>query len=133
MQLQRKLVSPLQPSKTTIAQYNKAAESGKDEFGKTAFPIQFSETDHFYVAFITPTLHYCMGGIEINSRAQVVGNFPGSVSDDHKAGLAPLPGLYSAGENSGGVHGHNRLGGNSLLECVVFGRIAGQQAAHYQM
>ena len=42
-----------------------------------------------------------------------------------------LPGLYAAGEVTGGVHGNNRLGGNSLLECVVFGRIAGQKAAHY--
>lgn len=41
----------------------------------------------------------------------------------------PVRGLYAAGEVSGGLHGANRLGGNSLAECVVFGRIAGQQAA----
>lgn len=42
-----------------------------------------------------------------------------------------IPGLYAAGEVSGGLHGANRLGGNSLAECVVFGRIAGQQVAKY--
>ncbi|ELT99303.1 hypothetical protein CAPTEDRAFT_179286 [Capitella teleta] len=106
--------------KATLSEYNTAAKSGEDAFGKKAFPHAYAESEHFYVAYITPTLHYCMGGIAINTQAQVL------TSDAQR-----LPGLYAAGEVTGGVHGNNRLGGNSLLECVVFGRIAGQHAAHF--
>lgn len=105
----------------TIHSYQEAVESGEDQFGKVAFPTAFSEKDHFYLAFITPSLHYCMGGLEITSSAQVL-----KAGDSKK----PIPGLFAAGEVTGGVHGANRLGGNSLLECVVYGRIAGQHAAH---
>jgi len=104
-----------------IRSYQEAADSGEDQFGKAAFPTAFSEKDHFYLAFITPSLHYCMGGLEITSSAQVL-----KAGDTKK----PVPGLYAAGEVTGGVHGVNRLGGNSLLECVVYGRIAGHHAAH---
>lgn len=104
-----------------IHSYQEAADAGEDQFGKVVFPTAFSEQDHYYVAFITPSLHYCMGGLEITSSGQVL-----------KAGQTkkPVPGLYAAGEVTGGVHGANRLGGNSLLECVVYGRIAGHHAAH---
>jgi len=84
--------------------------------------MSFSELDHFFVAHVTPSLHYCMGGLEISPSAQVLK----ATGDDKK----PVPGLFAAGEVTGGVHGVNRLGGNSLLECVVFGRIAGYHAAH---
>lgn len=47
-----------------------------------------------------------------------------------RADGSAVAGLYAAGEVSGGLHGLNRLGGNSLAECVVFGRIAAQQAVH---
>ncbi|CAJ1359171.1 unnamed protein product [Effrenium voratum] len=71
----------------------------------------------------------------------------GAVATGAKAGGAParkdlggklanhhaIPGLYAAGEVAGGVHGNNRLGGNSLLDCVVFGRVAGQAAAKYML
>jgi len=105
----------------TIESYQTAAAAGEDQLGKVSFPTAFSENDHFYVAYITPSLHYCMGGLEINEAAQVL-----------KAGTEkrPVPGLFAAGEVTGGVHGANRLGGNSLLECVVYGRISGQHAAH---
>jgi len=102
----------------TISEYNVAADKGEDEFGKKVFPVRFPEDAHFYVAFTTPTLHYCMGGLAINEHAEVLRE------DD-----TPIPGLFGAGEVTGGVHGNNRLGGNSLLECVVFGRLAGQHAA----
>jgi fumarate reductase flavoprotein subunit len=59
-----------------------------------------------------------MGGIEINTSAQVLGK-------DGKI----IPGLYAAGETTGGVHGSNRLGGNALADMTVFGRIAGESAA----
>ena len=61
---------------------------------------------------IYPTLHYQNGGISIDDRSQTT-----------------IPGLYAAGETTGGVHGHNRLMGNSLLDILVFGRRAGQSAA----
>jgi len=61
-----------------------------------------------------------MGGLEIDPEARVL-----------VRGGAPLPGLFAAGEVAGGVHGANRLGGSSLLGCVVFGRVAGDTAAAY--
>ena len=69
---------------------------------------------------MTPVLHYTMGGLEIDPESRVLA--PGG---------APLPGLFAAGEVAGGVHGANRLGGSSLLGCVVFGRVAGDTAAAY--
>ncbi|CAE7808065.1 osm1 [Symbiodinium sp. CCMP2592] len=83
----------------TLAEYNRSAEKGVDEFGKTVFPVRFPEDAHFYVAFTTPTLHYCMGGLAINEHAEVLRE------DD-----VPIPGLF----------GNNRLGGNSLLELLGF-------------
>jgi len=70
----------------------------------------------YYVSIITPAVHYTMGGITINNNSQVLSN-EGKV----------ISGLYACGEVSSGVHGGNRLVGNSLLECVVFGMIAGNQ------
>ena len=63
---------------------------------------------------IHPTLHYQNGGLDINKRCET-----------------NIPGLYAAGEVTGGVHGENRLMGNSLLDVIVFGRIAGERAAEY--
>ena len=63
---------------------------------------------------IYPTLHYQNGGLAIDSKAQTA-----------------LPGLYVAGETAGGIHGQNRLMGNSLLDILVFGRIAGEHAAKF--
>merc|ERR1712060_883175 len=80
------------------------------------------KTEPFYVAIITPVIHYCMGGLEIDSDSACV---------DAKG--KAIPGLYAAGEVAGGVHGNNRLGGNSLLDCVVFGRVAGRHAAQYML
>merc|ERR1712084_55494 len=79
------------------------------------------KTEPFYVAIITPVIHYCMGGLEVDIDSAVL---------DTKTGKA-IPGLYAAGEVAGGIHGNNRLGGNSLLDCVVFGRVAGRAAAKY--
>lgn len=97
-----------------VAAYGDAV-SGKsaDALGK-----QEAGKGPFYVALVTPVVHYCMGGLAINDKAQVL----------DKSG-AVVPGLFAAGEVSGGLHGKNRLGGNSLAECAVFGRVAGQQAA----
>jgi succinate dehydrogenase/fumarate reductase flavoprotein subunit len=69
---------------------------------------------------MTPVLHYTMGGLEIDPESRVL----------DKSGK-PIPGLFAAGEVAGGVHGANRLGGSSLLGCVVFGRVSGDSAAAY--
>lgn len=76
--------------------------------------------DIFHVAHMTPVLHYTMGGLEIDAESRVLG-----------AGAKPIPGLFAAGEVAGGVHGANRLGGSSLLGCVVFGRVSGDSASAY--
>merc|ERR1712013_460455 len=97
--------------------------SGKTGSGKKFFHniISGSEvkTQIFYVAVITPVIHYCMGGLQTTVDGECI-----------KGGKA-LPGLYVAGEAAGDVHGNNRLGGNSLLDCVVFGRVAGRACSRY--
>jgi flavocytochrome c len=99
--------------------YQKAASAGKDEFGKSSFrgvPATDLSKETFYVGMVTPVLHYCMGGIKIDTEGNVIKE-DGSI----------IKGLHAAGEVTGGVHGNNRLGGNSLLECTVFGTIVGQK------
>merc|ERR1712232_62806 len=98
--------------------------SGKTGSGKKFYhniiPGSAVATQEFYVAIITPVIHYCMGGLEIDCDSAVYGG-NGSI----------IPGLYAAGEVAGGVHGNNRLGGNSLLDCVVFGRVAAKAACKW--
>jgi FAD-dependent fumarate reductase len=101
---------------STILEYNQILARG-DPFGKVVFPSSLELSGFFYWATVTPAVHYCMGGLQINERAQVLGTHD-----------QIIPGLFAAGEVSGGLHGKNRLGGNSLLECVTFGREAGSQA-----
>ncbi|KAL3990920.1 flavocytochrome c family protein [Acanthocheilonema viteae] len=108
--------------KATLDEYNEHAHSTlskDDKFGKKIFPIAL-EHSPYYVAVITPAIHYTMGGVKIDKNAAVYNEF----SDK------PFKGLFAAGEVTGGVHGRNRLAGNSLLECVVYGRIAGRSAAN---
>ena len=76
--------------------------------------------DVVYVGTVTPVVHFTMGGVVINEKSEVL------QKDSNR-----IEGLWAAGEITGGVHGQNRLGGSSLLECVVFGRIAGDQCAEY--
>ena len=105
--------------RSTLQQYQQDAEAGADSWGKTSFrgvPQKDLDKEVFYAGTVTPVLHYCMGGITINNE--------GSVLDQN--GTA-IPGLHAAGEVSGGVHGNNRLGGNSLLECTVYGTIVGKK------
>merc|ERR1719502_1518597 len=95
--------------------------SGK-KFYHNIIPGSQVASEPFYVAIITPVIHYCMGGLEVTADAECI-NGKGEV----------IPGMYAAGEIAGGVHGNNRLGGNSLLDCVVFGRVAGKAASKYIM
>lgn len=107
---------------STFNEYNDiAAGKKKDPFGKKFFhnwPINVD--DDFHVALMEPVLHFTMGGVEINDQAQVL-NSEGK----------PFEGLYACGELAGGVHGANRLGGSSLLGCVVYGRVAGDSSSSY--
>ncbi|RCW84230.1 fumarate reductase flavoprotein subunit [Halanaerobium sp. DL-01] len=98
----------------TIKKYNKAVETGKDEFGKTLFDKKLNKAP-FYASPRVPTAHHTMGGVKINSDTQVI---------DTEGNI--IPGLFAAGEVTGGIHGTNRLGGNALPDTIVFGRIAGE-------
>ena len=89
------------------------------DFGRTSFANPL-DTAPYYAILVTPGIHHTMGGVKINDQAQVI-------STDGQV----IPGLYAAGEVTGGVHGGNRLGGNAVADFVVFGRIAGQGAAAY--
>lgn len=106
----------------TFTDYNAIADGKqKDPFGKKFFHnLPFDISDTFHVAVMEPVLHFTMGGIEIDDKAQVL-NSEG----------VPFEGLYACGELAGGVHGANRLGGSSLLGCVVYGRVAGDSASQY--
>ncbi|KAK2767321.1 hypothetical protein FQN52_006024 [Onygenales sp. PD_12] len=108
--------------KKTFDDYNQIADGKKkDPFGKKFFhngPVNVDDT--FYVALMQPVLHFTMGGIEINDKAQVL-------NSEKK----PFNGLFACGELAGGVHGANRLGGSSLLGCVVYGRVAGDSASQF--
>ena len=106
----------------TFSNYNDIADGKqKDPFGKKFFHnLPFNIDDTFHVAVMEPVLHFTMGGIEINDRAEVL-NSEGK----------PFESLYACGELAGGVHGANRLGGSSLLGCVVYGRVAGSSASQY--
>jgi len=97
----------------SIDQYESRAADGLDQFGKNTFNNLPFRGDRYYTGLVTPVVHYTMGGVHIDGKGRVVSN--GST----------IPGLYAAGEITGGVHGANRLGGNALTECVVFGRIVG--------
>ncbi|RAL07286.1 putative fumarate reductase Osm1 [Aspergillus homomorphus CBS 101889] len=108
--------------KKTFDDYNAIADGKKkDPWGKRFFHnLPFSIDDDFHVALMEPVLHFTMGGIEINEHAEVL-----------NSEKQPFQGLYACGELAGGVHGANRLGGSSLLGCVVYGRVAGDSASQY--
>ena len=93
------------------------AEKNDPEFGRTSFASPL-DTAPFYAVKVTAGIHHTMGGLCIDSNTQVL-NTEGAV----------IPGLFAAGEVTGGVHGANRLGGNAVADFAVFGRIAGEQAA----
>lgn len=111
---------PLAQLQQTLARYNDAARRHYDaDFGRRQF-TQTIEVPPFYYGLDRFEIHYTCGGVAINSQAEVL-NQKGQ----------PILGLFAAGEVTGGIHGHHRLGGNGLSEAFVFGRIAGQEAARY--
>jgi fumarate reductase flavoprotein subunit len=101
----------------TVADYNQYVALGVDEaFNRQSLKVGL-ETGPFYAVQVIPAVHYCMGGILIDEKTR-------AITESGK----PLEGLFASGEATGGIHGLNRLGGNSLLDAVVFGRIAGKNA-----
>jgi flavocytochrome c len=112
---------PIAPLKETIETFNKGVLAGKDaEWGrylqKNQKPLG---PGPWYALRLTPKIHHTMGGVNINAKAQAM-----DVVTDK-----PIPGLYAAGEFAGGVHGAVRLGSAAVIDCLVFGRVAGQNAA----
>ena len=115
----------------TVEEYNRHCLGGDlegqpDEFGRTLFTDTAQENDGindapYYAAARVPTVHHTMGGVKINVNTEVI-DTEGNV----------IPGLYAAGEVTGGIHGSNRLGGNALTDTVVFGRTAGENAAAFE-
>lgn len=101
--------------KETVANWNKEVAVGDDtEFGRTTGMDRGIENGPFFAIHVHPAIHYTMGGIHITPETKVL-DTNGNV----------IKGLYAAGEVSGGLHGNNRIGGNSIAETVVFGRQAG--------
>ncbi|KAI1182209.1 FAD binding domain-containing protein [Nemania serpens] len=125
-----------------VDRYAAAVAAGRDdEFGRKTFgawrlvPGEANRGEEVAVGTVTPVTHFTMGGVAFNERAEVLGWKKGGEEkregegEGEKGEVAPVKGLWAAGEITGGLHGDNRLGGSSLLECVVFGRIAGREAA----
>jgi fumarate reductase flavoprotein subunit len=104
----------------TINKHNQYIKNKKDpEFNKEITPHMVTlEKGPFFGIGQWPAVHHTMGGLRINAKAQVVDIFG-----------AIIPKLYAAGEICGGVHGSNRLGSNAIPDAIVFGRIAGVNAA----
>lgn len=100
----------------TLTTYNESVANNMDKYGRTHFGSVFNVESDFYFGLITPVVHFSMGGIEINKFGQVL-----NVNQEI------VPNLFAVGEVSGGLHGGNRLGGSSLLECVVFGTVVSEQ------
>lgn len=99
--------------------FNSYVESGDDtDFGRTLFGNPLV-TGPFYASPRVPTVHHTMGGLKISLLGEVL-------NEEDEA----IPGLYAAGEVTGGIHGGNRLGGNALVDIHVFGRVAGESAAN---
>lgn len=103
----------------TIDDYNEGVRRRRDAFGKASAELLHEiRKPPFWACYAGMTIHYTMGGLSTNAEAEVLSKSGG-----------PVPGLYAAGEATGGVHGVNRMGANGINDAVVFGRIAGRGAA----
>ena len=104
----------------TLETWNRYVEAKNDpDFGRTSFANPLNNGPHYAIK-VTAGVHHTMGGVTINSATEVL-----------KEDGTVIPGLFAAGEVTGGVHGANRLGGTAVADFVVFGRIAGESAANY--
>lgn len=112
---------PTDQLQKTLESWNSAVKNKKDDAfnRKTGMEHDLSAAP-YYAIKIGPGIHYTMGGVKINTNTEVL----------DKEG-APIPGLFAAGEVTGGLHGENRIGGNSIAEIIIFGRQAGMKSAEY--
>ena len=117
-ELAEKLSIPADAFEATMEEYAKIQASGKDPLGRkdNEMPRPLTEGP-FYACEIGPAIHHTMGGIVINTRAEVL-----------DVNGKPVPGLYAAGEVTGGIHGGNRLGGNAVADICIYGKIAADSA-----
>uniref|UniRef100_UPI003FF136A4 flavocytochrome c n=1 Tax=Parasutterella excrementihominis TaxID=487175 RepID=UPI003FF136A4 len=119
--LAEQLGMPADKLEATVAEFNKMVEAKNDpKFGRKLFDRPIVKPP-FYATPRAPSIHHTMGGLQISTNAQVL----------DKNGK-PIPGLYAAGEVTGGIHGSNRLGGNATADVLTFGRIAAKSAVAYK-
>lgn len=119
--LAKEIGVPAENLTATVEAWNKAvADKNDSEFGRSTAMDHDLSKGPFHAIQIAPGIHHTMGGLKINTNAQVL-----------KEDGTPIDGLYAAGEVTGGVHGANRIGGNAVADIIIFGRQAGTQAAAY--
>lgn len=116
-ELAEKINVPAENLQAAIDAFNKAVTGEEaDPLGRKVFQYTFDKAP-YYAGTVQAKVHHTMGGVEINTNAEVL-DVNGNV----------IPGFYACGEVTGGIHGANRLGGNAIADIVVFGQIAGQNA-----
>ena len=117
--LAKKIGVPSDNLKEAVDTYNKAVDTKKDPLGRAeGVLVNKIIKAPFYAGRVTMKRHHTMGGVIINKDAQVI---------DRRGNV--IPGLYAAGEVTGGIHGTNRVGGNAMADIFTYGRIAGVNAA----
>lgn len=111
---------PAKALKAQVARWNEAVKSGVDkEFGRPMQEAIVLDKGPWYAVRMWPKVHYCMGGVKVNTQSEVL----------HLVSNKAIPGLYAAGEATGGIHGASRLGACAVAEGVVTGRNAGRNCA----
>ncbi|MBC1242424.1 flavocytochrome c [Listeria welshimeri] len=120
-ELASKINVPKEELTKTIDTWNTSVKNKKDEaYGRTTAMDNDLSKAPYYAIKIGPGIHYTMGGVKINTNTEVL----------DKEGK-PITGLFAAGEVTGGLHGENRIGGNSVAEIIIFGRQAGDKSAEF--
>ena len=109
---------PADALQATVDTYNATVGGAEDPFGRTTGLVEPLETAPFYAIPVYPGIHHCMGGIYVDGDSQAL-----TILGEK------IPGLYAAGEVTGGIHGSNRIGGNAVTDITVMGINAGQKAA----
>lgn len=113
-EMAEKLGCDAETLKATVDTFNASVDSGEDEFGRTLYSVKL-ENGPWVATPRQACLHHTMGGVKIDTEGRVL----------DESG-APIEGLVAAGEITGGIHGGNRLGGNAVVDTVVFGKLAGE-------
>lgn len=120
-ELAKELDMPEAALADTIATWNSSVAAGEDEaFGRSTAMDNDLSTGPYYAIAIAPGIHHTMGGVKINTNTEVI-------DTDNEI----IPGLFAAGEVTGGLHGENRIGGNAVADIIIFGRQAGTKAAEF--